>query len=262
MEFELHVRRAQVYRFLADAFLYPQADWLADLPLAFEIAAQSGLVEQDLSETPATGWQVSLPELQALHRRTFGLTGSLCYETEIGLPHEFRQSQELADIAGFYRAFGFQLGGRVHERPDHLAVELEFMYALALKQAYALSAGEAEQAQVCQEAQVKFLQDHLGRWVGLFAETLARLQADQAGASAAENPYLALARFCAALVAADAVRLGVDPHQPASSNLGPTPFNPDFSCAGCPAVEPGLGVPALNVSPMSASSVSGSSVSD
>jgi nitrate reductase assembly molybdenum cofactor insertion protein NarJ len=235
MEFELHVRRAQVYRFLADAFLYPQADWLADLPLAFDIAAQSGLVEQDLAETPPAGWQISLSGLQALHRRTFGLTGSLCYETEIGLPHEFRQSQELADIAGFYRAFGFQLGGRVHERPDHLAVELEFMYALALKQAYALSAGEAEHAQVCQEAQVKFLQDHLGRWVGLFAETLDRLQADQAGASAAENPYLALARFCAGVVAADAARLGVDPRQPALPNLGPTPFNPDFSCTGCPA---------------------------
>ncbi|NIN98480.1 MAG: hypothetical protein GTO49_26570, partial [Anaerolineae bacterium] len=43
-----------------------------------------------------------LADLQAEYRSVFGAVGSLCYETEYGLPHEFRQSQELADLNGFY----------------------------------------------------------------------------------------------------------------------------------------------------------------
>ncbi|HJW89017.1 MAG TPA: molecular chaperone TorD family protein [Anaerolineales bacterium] len=235
MELELHIRRAQVYRLLAEAFLYPQADWLEDFPLATELAEQAGLLNN--WQMPPIAWGYSLPELQAAHRLIFGLTGSLCYETEIGLPHEFRQSQELADIAGFYRAFGFQVGGNVRERPDHLAVELEFMYVLALKEAYALSNERAEQAQVCQEAQAKFLEDHLGKWVGLFADSLARLHSGVAGENGEQNPYLVLARFCAGFVAADAARQGVKPELNPLPSLQPTPFNPDFSCAGCPAAE-------------------------
>jgi TorA maturation chaperone TorD len=158
------------------------------------------------------------------------LAGSLCYETEYGLPHEFRQSQELADIAGFYRAFGFGVGGARRERPDHLAVELEFMYALALKQAYALEAGALEKARICAEAQSHFLQDHLGRWVELFTHSLT--------ANGGVEPYLSLARFLTDFVQADAAALGVrqqreSAHSAAEIPLHHTPFDPDFSCAGC-----------------------------
>lgn len=47
------------------------------------------------------GWPalqpMELDALQAAYRRAFGATGFLCYETEYGLPHEFRQAQELAE---------------------------------------------------------------------------------------------------------------------------------------------------------------------
>ena len=116
----------------------------------------------------------TLEFLQAEHRHAFGLVGSLFYETEFGLPHEFRQSQEMADIAGFYKAFGFQVGGSRRERPDHMAVEMEFMYALAVKEAYALAQDQAENAELIADAQSKFMQDHLGKWVGVFSEVLAQ----------------------------------------------------------------------------------------
>jgi nitrate reductase assembly molybdenum cofactor insertion protein NarJ len=183
MDINLIIRRAQVYSFLAGAFLYPQENWTADAPLLAEIVA--GL-EMGLAGPPIE--RVELPALQAAYRRAFGLTGSLCYETEYGLPHEFRQSQELADLSGFYRAFGFEIGGAVRERPDHL-----------------------------------------GRWLGLFAHSLAL--------NAPEGAYLALGRFAMAFVKADAARLGVELEEQPVSQMQHTPFDPDFSCSSCPAAE-------------------------
>ncbi|MDW8319428.1 MAG: molecular chaperone TorD family protein [Anaerolineae bacterium] len=220
---EQALSRSQVYGFLASVYLYPTENWSEDLPLAAAAAAR-------LPHAPA--WPavspLPLPSLQAVYLRCFGLAGSLPYETEYGLPHEYRQAQELADIAGFYRAFGFTVGGAVRERPDHLAAELEFMHLMTLKEAHALATGLTEAAVICREAQARFLADHLGAWIDLFAESLALNTAD--------GPYPPLARFTAAWVHAEAARLGVAVAV-RSRDVRHTPFDPDFSCAACPVVD-------------------------
>ncbi len=214
-------RRAQVYAFLSNAFLYPEDNWTEEVPLLPAILDELSLVRDRLELEVAP-----LADLQAEYRSVFGAVGSLCYETEYGLPHEFRQSQELADLNGFYRAFGFELGGPVRERPDHLAVELEFMHALALKEAYAASAGEADGMEICSDAQAKFLRDHLGRWMGPFARSLAL--------NPGGGAYVSLARFAKTFVEADAARLGVSPERLQAEGIRSTPYDPDPSCAGCP----------------------------
>lgn len=221
---EIAFRRARVYRFLSDAFLYPADDWTRDLPLLADI----------LRQLQFAGWELEfgswdLPTLQSEYRRSLGLTGSMCYETEYGLPHEFRQSQELADLAGFYHAFGFNVGGVVHERPDHLAAELEFMYALALKETYAENNYLSDAVEICADAQRKFLRDHLARWIGLFAERVAL--------SAPEGVYRALADFANAFVHADAELLGVEIQTPPLAQVLPTPLGPDLSCGDCALTE-------------------------
>ena len=223
MNTDTAIRRAQAYRFLADAFLYPAENWSEDLPLVADIVRDLNFEFWNLEFV-----FLDLPALQAGHRRAFGLTGSQCYETECGLPHEFRQSQEMADIAGFYRAFGFNIGGKVRERPDHISAELEFMHILALKEAYAAEKGVAEHVEICVDAQCKFLQEHLGQWISLFAESLAR--------SAEEAPYLSLARFAAAFVEADAKRFGVTVERRSLAGVKPTPLAPELSCEECPVV--------------------------
>jgi DMSO reductase family type II enzyme chaperone len=221
MNTETAVRRSQVYKFLADAFLYPADNWPADVPIVNAIAR-----ELDAPHMAMDGGQWTTGDLQSEHRRVFGLAGSLCYETEYGLPHEFRQSQELADLAGFYRAFGFDVGGAVRERPDHLAVELEFMCLLALKEAYAAQNAFVEHTAVSVDAQRKFIEDHLGRWIDLFAQSVAL--------NAIDGPYLALARFAAAFVAADAGRLGARLEPRRLADVKHTPVLTDFSCGDCP----------------------------
>jgi len=125
------------------------------------------------------------------------------YETQYGSTHIFWQSQQLADIAGFYRAFGLELSQQAHERLDHLAVELEFMGYLSLKEAYALERHHDAQGAVVQDAQRKFLNEHLGRWVGAFS---SRVQAKLPGGA-----YASLAETLNLVVRWDCQRLGVKP---------------------------------------------------
>ncbi len=89
------------------------------------------------------------------------------YESQYGRLNLGQQSEEMADIAGFYRAFGLKAPEK--ERVDHLAVELEFMAFLALKEAWALHSGEPERALEVRTAQTRFVADHLARWVPVFA---------------------------------------------------------------------------------------------
>ncbi len=75
--------------------------------------------------------------------------------------HPFNAYEEMADIAGFYRAFGFDFN---NERPDHICLELEFMRILSLKEAMALQEGNEERLEITLEAEKGFLLSHLSRW--------------------------------------------------------------------------------------------------
>lgn len=230
MNADTHLRRAQVYHFLAGAFLYPEENWLDDLPALYPILES---LEVELPSIPPV-W-IGLDALQEGYRVAVGLSGSLPYETEIGMPNEFSQSQELADIAGFYHAFGFRVGGKVRERPDYLATELEFMGLLALKQAYAAQQGDMEHEQICSLAQASFLRDHLGCWISLFADAVAITAGRAQSWQDQEQPYRYLARLAADFVAVDARRNGVTLKPLPLKRIMPTPPAPEISCGGCAA---------------------------
>lgn len=85
----------------------------------------------------------------------------------------------LADVAGFYSAFGIELTREGHERPDHVSVECEFMSLLTAKEAHAaLDGGGPEARTIVRDAQRSFLEDHLARWLPAFARRLVRADAD------------------------------------------------------------------------------------
>ena len=84
---------------------------------------------------------------------------------------------ELADIQGFYRAFGFDLADDGRDMPDHLCAELEFVSALLVKTAYARMQGWHEADEVAANGARSFLESHLGRWIGAFVERLRALGA-------------------------------------------------------------------------------------
>ena len=79
----------------------------------------------------------------------------------------------LADVAGFYRAFGFDVAPDTGVRHDHLGAMAEYVALLCVMEARARAAGNAERADIAHQACVDFLRDHLVDWVPSF---LARLR--------------------------------------------------------------------------------------
>jgi TorA maturation chaperone TorD len=110
---------------------------------------------------------------------------------------------QLADVAGFYAAFGLRPAADQADMEDHVAAELEFMSALAIKEAWALGEHDADALAVTQAAEAAFVRDHLGTWAGAFARQVQ---------GATPLPfYVAAADVLAEWVEAELAVLGVEP---------------------------------------------------
>lgn len=224
--------RSRFYQLLSVAFLYPGEELFPLLKTRVEEVGSLFDGEEGLGgalQALATLLGGLSPEaLEADYRRIFGHAISQeCppYETEYGSAHVFQQAQTLADIAGFYRAFGLEMSDLAKERPDHISVELEYMSFLAFKEAYALEHHGAGQVEVCREAQRAFLGEHLGRWALLFAKLL--------GKKAESGFYQYLAFLTEGFLAQEHRRLGVTSQTFNEGDLKPTGFKAEGGCFSC-----------------------------
>ncbi len=77
------------------------------------------------------------------------------------------------DLVRFYNYFNYKLEEKFAWAPDHLSVELEFMYFLCYREASA-----DKDAVSYQLAQVDFSERHLVRWVPELAKSVAKVASD------------------------------------------------------------------------------------
>jgi TorA maturation chaperone TorD len=172
---------------------------------------------------------------EAEYDRVFGLVSLVAcppYETEFHAAGEtFFRSQQMADIAGFYAAFGLEAARNAGERTDYLPLELEFMAFVAMKKRLALTAegdgdNSGEQSAICDEAQANFFRDHLAWWVPSFATGLRR--------RAGSGFYAAVADLLAALMPVERQRFHVPaPRSPLEPTILAKPEDEQSGCAGC-----------------------------
>jgi putative dimethyl sulfoxide reductase chaperone len=226
------LERASLYRLLGGALARPQAERLAALAAAAEALAPA--VEPAVAEP--------LARFAALARETDAAVvgDEYVFLFDRGAkvppyegawedaPQLAGKAALLADVAGFYAAFGLVPGEAQPDVEDHIAAECEFMSALALKEAYALAEHDDEGVAITSAAQSRFVGDHLGRWSGTFAEALR---------DASPLPYYgALADLLGAWVKAEIERLGAAP----SVVLGCSGYDPiqEADTFSCPMGEP------------------------
>jgi TorA maturation chaperone TorD len=246
----VNMGRQVLYRFAALSFLDPLAGaWekltaLRNDPLVIEAAAlMRGLQAAKPAELargerpiemldPAVVLACLPDSRQALniqYENTFGLlVSSNCppYEMEyVNSKFTFQRSNTLADVSGFYRAFGLSVAETPPERHDHIVLELEFMACLlGLERGAAAADGgsAAQRRQICRDGQSRFFETHLAWWLPTFGELVAR-----------QNPngfYAAAARFLGAFVATERALLGLPP---ASGRVAPTAEERPEFCEAC-----------------------------
>ncbi len=178
--------------------------------------------------------RADLPSLHASHQFLFGHTahGKVPpYETEYGVDDPFRQSHELADLLGFYRAFGLDMNTGRHERCDHVAAECEFLAFLACKEAHELTGENSCARDEVRNAERLFLRDHAGRFGRAFALALAR---------DADHPfYKALGELCGALLLRECEAFGVRPGAELIPLRSTAEDNVPMACGGCALAELG-----------------------
>jgi TorA maturation chaperone TorD len=246
---ELALSRSKLYLLLSWAFLYPEEEefynYLQEGEFVEDGVTALDTLEKSLETTKASQkvrdllpplkklldqideweqenfktWEFS--DLQDEHRRVFSNVISLDappYETLFGNEHVFQQSHTMGDIAGYYKAFGLELAEVVHERLDHLSVELEFLHFLAYKESYALCHDGEEKLQIVVDAEKKFMRDHIGRWAPLFA--------DMASKKAQRGFFMFLCELCKAFIKFECAYLAVNPQPYKETDYKPATFNP------------------------------------
>ncbi len=186
--------RCAVYVALGLGFAPPERGEVRDRLASREgsEALAEAFAAAGMSELAGAARQLSArPPDTDTYRRLFGHTARGAvppYGAEYGSDTLFQQPQRLADLAGFYAAFGMRVDPVEHERVDHVRCQLEFLAFLARKEAYEIEhqvAPEARQRTAeddwrdeIRKAERLFLREHLGRFAPAFGERLRREDPD------------------------------------------------------------------------------------
>ncbi|MCP5065346.1 MAG: hypothetical protein GY946_02175 [bacterium] len=219
----LSADRARVYRALAQLFRTPDGQLLGEarernlpelcesLERLTEGASDSGdgsALVGDARALCELFEDTGVERLRRGHELAFDESSSIrCAPTEMdqldGTPQlELTRTFEMADVGGFYKAFGVELGDS-DLRVDHIAAELEFMNLLAVKEFTALKEeGPGEHSQICRDASRVFLRDHLVRWAPRLGECLSAADGDPI--------YSAAGRLLGTFIVFDAEQIDAD----------------------------------------------------
>jgi putative dimethyl sulfoxide reductase chaperone len=204
---ELLQARAVLYGAISSVFTRP-ADEKFQLfrreDFRQEVMDAANCYDETVAADPATLGHVAVTMIDAYRReekilddeyvRVFGHTLSKKtspYELEHLQNQEvFYKTQCLADISGFYRAFGLQV--RPKERVDFISIEAEFLSYLVIKELAARQRQPDDDGiSVVRNAQRDFLRDHFARWVVPFGTAVA----EQSEAQFYRNAGMLLGHF-------------------------------------------------------------------
>ncbi|GIV00076.1 MAG: hypothetical protein KatS3mg014_1691 [Actinomycetota bacterium] len=175
--------RAAVYRVLASALLPPTEERVATL-----VAAAPEIVARIRPLRPMAFY----PQTEALLRRlaslsedeierlretyaTLFLSGARGAPAPYGSAYLSPQPAPMvaAAVDAAYRAAGFVVDAD-GEAPDHVAIELDFLAALCLREAEAEEAGREAEAAELRRREGAFLREHLLPWLPAFEAAIAR----------------------------------------------------------------------------------------
>lgn len=177
--------RADLYRFLSACFYEPEQAFVEENLFHSILIAAERLSPELAGRARHLGQAFVADDLQTLlvdYTRLF--LGPLQVRAQpygsswLKTPVTSEDNPPLA-VLDLYSEGGFELDGGFAELPDHVAVELEFLYLLAYNKNQAEMSGQANEVQKIDGLQRQFFQEHLGLWIEPFA-TAVKAEAETA----------------------------------------------------------------------------------
>lgn len=170
-----HVARADVYRLLSACFYQPEAAFLEEElfgQMKISMAKLHPLIVTDILTLENAFKSVDLEALQLDYSRLFlgpfeilaKPYGSVYLDGD-----KVVMGDSTINALALYRKGQFDIAEDFREVPDHIAVELEFLYLLTFQ--IAQSAEEAKRDDLIR-LKHKFMREHIGSWLAPFAEAV------------------------------------------------------------------------------------------
>ncbi len=164
--------RAESYRLLADCFYTPDGIWLNQENLFGDLAGtlqsicpNAANLSLKMEEIAA---QQSVEKLSIEYAKLFVGPYELL-APPYGSVYLDRQQQVMGNstmaVKNMYQEYGLNIADDFKELPDHIAVELEFMYYLIYKEIEALQLADNGDASTFVQAQKQFVHSFLGKFV-------------------------------------------------------------------------------------------------
>lgn len=168
--------REDLCRYLAACYYEPSTDFIEEHLFDSMLAAASA-IDPDLAERARKlGAAFVAQDLETLlidYSRLFiiapGQVRAMPYASFWLTDDQSMRHDATTAVIEFYEQGGFDVSDDLHELPDHVAVELEFLYQLMFAQNSAQLSGNADELAAANELHRRFLEEHLNAWFGSFA---------------------------------------------------------------------------------------------
>ncbi len=170
--------REDLCRFLAACYCEPSTDFSEERLFDSMLAAATAL-DPDLAESARKlGAEFVAQDMQTLLVDYTALfigpaqPRAMPYASFWLTDDQSMRHEATMAVQDFYEQGGFDVSEEIHELPDHVAVELEFLYLLIFAQNQAQLGGNTDELSAAKALHRRFAVEHLGAWVGRFADAV------------------------------------------------------------------------------------------
>jgi len=171
------IARAATYKLLAECYYPPVEATREHVRQLSRNLKKIGSPAAEAADRIRAAWQTheNFEELAIDHARLFVGPFALLAPPygSVYLEGERRLMGASTLAAGeCYHEVGLEVAAGFNGTPDHIAVELEFMHFLVVKELDALTGGHLDRAQNLRQKQRAFLERHLAAWVPDFSRSV------------------------------------------------------------------------------------------
>ena len=171
---DVAVAREDLCRFLAGCYYEPGPEFAEERMFESMLAAAQRIDPELAGYAQRLGQAFAATDLQDLlvdYTRLFlGAPQALAKPySSVWLTGQPELMQDSAmELLKLYAQGGFEIDPEFRDLPDHVAVELEFLYLLTYQQNQARAHGDDQALQAVEVLRTAFIVGHLGRWLGPF----------------------------------------------------------------------------------------------